>query len=423
MTSSAIDRATTGATLPKYRWLVLIACWASFTLTSVDRSTWGPASLFVGESLAVPLASLGAFATAYYIGYVVSNAFGGFLSDAFGGRVVLTISLLGAGIAMICFGSVTSPTVGIAVQAVVGFFAGADYAAGVRLIAGWFRPDELGLALGLFVTATSIGTAVANLVVPTLISNSGWQASYHVFGAISIVVAIILFVTVRPGPLLDSVEEPRRNSSRKPDFGALARNRDLLLTCLAGLCAFWGLYGFVTWSNALMIKGHGMGSEITGVVVAIFAISAIISKPVIGFVSDRFFHGARKAPIIALFGAFSALLVLFGMLATPVAFLIAAPFLGLTAYGWSPLIISLVPRLVPTWVTGAASGIANAIWQIGSILAPMAVGAVFAATGSFQAAFLTLAAGPLVGMAVMFFVREHRPHRENIRISTEKEGS
>lgn len=58
----------------RYRWVVLVLCWLAFTMTSVDRSTWGPASVFVGEDLGVPLASLGVFATAYYIGYVCSNA-------------------------------------------------------------------------------------------------------------------------------------------------------------------------------------------------------------------------------------------------------------------------------------------------------------------------------------------------------------
>jgi ACS family glucarate transporter-like MFS transporter len=421
MSSTATTGTPPEVKLSGYRWLVLIACWASFTLTSVDRSTWGPASIFVGESLAVPIASLGAFATAYYIGYVLSNAFGGFATDAFGGRIILTISLLGAGGAMMLFGATTSPVVGIAIQAVVGLFAGADYSAGIRLITSWFRPREQGLALGIFVTATSIGTAVANLVVPSLIRSSGWQASYHLFGAISIGTAILLFFTLRPGPLLE--ERPpkaQKGSRKKPDFGALVRNRNLLLTCLAGLCAFWGLYGFVTWSNTLMIKGHGISPETAGIVVAIFAISAIVSKPVIGFASDRFFKGARKPLTIALFGMFGVILVFFGTLETATAFIWAAPFLGIAAYGWSPLLVSLVPRLVPGSVTASASGLANAVWQLGSVFAPLAVGAVYAATGSFNAAFITLAAGPLVGMVVMFFVRE-RPAEEPVPAPDEKE--
>lgn len=419
MSSTDITTSKPEVKLSGFRWVILTAAWLSFTLTSIDRSTWGPASVFVGESLAVPIASLGAFATAYYVGYVVSNAISGFSADAFGGRIVLTISLLGAGIAMFFFGSVTSPVVGIAVQATVGFFAGADYSAGIRLITSWFRPRELGLAMGIFTTATSLGTAIANLVVPALITQSGWQTSYHLFGAISVVTAIVLFFTARPGPLLEERAMDRK-AGKKPQFGSMARNRNLLLTCFGGLCAFWGLYGFVTWSNALMIKGHKIAPETAGLVVAIFAISAILAKPTIGFITDRFFKGARKGPSIVLLFLFGMILLIFGTLETSTAFIIAAPFLGIAAYGWSPLLVSLVPRLVHSSVTGAASGIANAMWQLGSVFAPMAVGAVFAATGSFYSAFITLAIGPFLGAIVMLFVHE-KPAEPTATASTTRE--
>ena len=71
-----------------YRWVVLTLTWAAFTMTSVDRSSWGPASVTVGEHLGVSLAGLGLFATGYYVGYVISNVSGGVLSDWLGGRAV-----------------------------------------------------------------------------------------------------------------------------------------------------------------------------------------------------------------------------------------------------------------------------------------------------------------------------------------------
>jgi sugar phosphate permease len=117
-----------------YRWVVLLLCWASFTMTSVDRSTWGPASAAVGEALGVPLAGLGGFATAYYVGYVVSNAFGGVLADRLGGRIVMSGSLFAAGGFMVLFGSSPSAGAGLGLQALIGVFAGADYAAGVKLV-------------------------------------------------------------------------------------------------------------------------------------------------------------------------------------------------------------------------------------------------------------------------------------------------
>ncbi|MFC6066552.1 MFS transporter [Streptomyces ochraceiscleroticus] len=197
--------------------MVLVACWLSFTLTSIDRSTWGPASVFVGEGLAVPMASLGVFATAYYVGYVISNAIGGIGVDRFGGRIVLTVSLAGAGVFMSVFGSTTSATVGIAVQAVVGLFAGADYAAGVRLISSWFPSKKLGMPMGVFTTATSLGTAIANAVVPALIAWHGWGTSHHVFGIISVVVAALLLFVLRNGP-----EEVKGARRRLPSSGSPA---------------------------------------------------------------------------------------------------------------------------------------------------------------------------------------------------------
>src|SRR4051812_3495757 len=156
----------------RYRWVVLLLCWASFTMTSVDRSTWGPASSAVSDSWQVPLAALGIFATCYYIGYVVSNAAGGFLTDWFGSRVVLGTSLLGAGALMMLFGSTDSIPLGLVVQGVLGLFAGVEFSAGMKLITTWTPERELGRATGIFMTATSLGTVIANAVVPALIEHA-----------------------------------------------------------------------------------------------------------------------------------------------------------------------------------------------------------------------------------------------------------
>jgi nitrate/nitrite transporter NarK len=50
--------------------------------------------------------------------------------------------------------------------------------------------------------------------------------------------------------------------------------------------------------------------------------------------------------------------------------------------------------------------VTNAVWQLGSVIVPVAIGAVFQMTGSFRAAFAALAAGPLAGAVLMSFVRE-----------------
>ncbi|MBV2365420.1 nitrate/nitrite transporter [Streptomonospora nanhaiensis] len=402
----------TAAKAPAYRWVILILAWLAFTMTSVDRSTWGPASASVGEALGVSMAGLGVFATGYYIGYVISNAGGGFLTDWLGGRTILSASLFAAGVFMVCFGSSTSAAMGIAFQAVIGLFAGADYSAGVKLISTWFSERDRGMAMGVFMTATSLGTVVANTVVPRLIQWHDWQTSYHFFGGVSIAVAVACYVLVRNGDTGPAAARGR--SAALPDLRPMARNRDLLLLGLAGFGGLWGTYGFITWSNTLMVDGNGVDPVTAGTVVAVFAFTAVIGKPLIGLVTDLIGKG-RRLPTVVVLAFFSATLLVFGAMDSATAFLWVAPFLGLGAYIYSPLMVTMIPNVAGRALAGSAAGATNAVWQLGSVIVPVVVGAVYQHTGSFYAAFVTLAVGPLVGAAVMLLVREQAPANADAR--------
>lgn len=380
---------------------MVAVCWLAFILTSVDRSVWGPAAPSVDKSLGVPLAALGIFATAYYVGYVVTNFLGGVASDWIGPRAVLTTSIGVAGLCMIGFGTVHSFALGLVLQAVLGFFAGADYSAGAKTITSWFQARERNLAFGFYITATSLGTVIANLVVPRLIEGAGWRASYFLFGGICVVLAIVIAATVRTGPV-----EPSTQGRRLPSLRTLA-DRDLILLAIAGFGSLWGTYGFVTWSNTLMIKGSGVDPVRAGLVVVLFAITAVIFKPVIGFLSYRA-GGRKKMIIVAILAMFAVMLLIFGRLDNVTAFLIAAPLLGFAGYCYSPLQNAMIQDLAAPGTAGSAAGAVNAVWQLGSVAVPTVVGIVFATTGSVYSAFVTLAIGPVVGLLVTLLINEKR---------------
>lgn len=154
---------------------------------------------------------------------------------------------------------------------------------------------------------------------------------------------------------------------------------------------------------------------------AIYAAPGVLGKPLIGWTADKF-NGARRVPAMVVLGCFSIMLVVFGLLDNAVAFFIAAPLLGLGAHCYLPLIVALVPRLVSNRVVGSAAGMTDAMGRNGSVLVPLAVGAVFAATdNSFMAALITLAAGPFLGMIIMCFVNE-RPDDLEIAVKAEAPG-
>ena len=367
-------------------------------MSFADRLAWGNLSLAVSQSLTLPVATLGVFVTAFYAGYVLSNVAAGFGADWLGPRIMLAVSLAALGACTALFGSVSTVTGGLALQVLMGLTAGADYVAGVKLIATWFGPLERGRAMGLFMTATSLAVVLTNLLVPALLGSIGWQGAYRTLGLATLALGGIAALVVRDAPGI-------RTSHALPPFGALFRNRQLAFLGLAGFGALWGTWGFAFWAGALMVRGHGLTVTQSGFVVALFGAGAIVAKPVIGLVSDLL-GGRRRALIIACLLFFVLMMVVFSQLSTVQAFEIAGPFLGIGAFAYSPLMNTMVAEASGSGLAASGAGVTNAFWGLGNVIVPSVLGLVFAQTGSFVLACLTLSLGPLLGAICMVFVRE-----------------
>lgn len=384
------------------RWAILFVAWLSFLLSFVDRLTWASVSVSVGGSLGLPVGALGIFVTAFYIGYVICNALGGVASDRIGGRLTLTLSVASLGLFTFLFGFTTSVGYGLALQALMGLAAGADYASCIKLIVAWFDRTSRGRAMGILLIASSLGVTATNAIVPTLAASFGWQGVYRVLGVATLAVGAGAWLVLRdrpPGAPLAAVIQP------KFDLRPLLRNRNLVLLGMTGFAALWGTWGFAFWANALMIKGHGFTAVEAGFIVSLVGIAAIAGKPLIGLLSD-WLGGRRKWLTFGTFVLFAVMLMVFGSLTDKAAFMIAAPFVGLGAFVYSPLMAAMVAESSGVLLAGSAAGILNSVWQLGSVIVPVVVGVVFQSTGSFAAAFATLAAGPALAAVCLLFVRE-----------------
>lgn len=387
-----------------YRWLILFFAWLTFLLSFVDRLTWGNAAVKVGASLGLPIAALGVFVTAFYVGYVVFNVLGGLASDRIGGRLTLACSMTVLGICTFLFSFIHSVTAGLVLQAAMGLAAGADYAAGIKLIVGWFDRASRGRAMGFYMTASSLGVTITNATVPTLLAGMGWQTVYKLLGTVTVIVGVLALVLLR-----DGVQPAERRPSLAGDVGLLLRNRNILILALAGFGALWGTWGFAFWANALMIKGRHLTTVEAGGVLAMAGAAAVVGKLIVGMISDWLGGNRDKALIIIILAGFTAMLLIFGTLTGKAAFEIAAPFIGFFAFVYSPLTASVVAKAAGARLAGSASGLTNAFWQLGSMIVPIVVGVVFQTTGSFLAAFAALAAGPFLGAICMLFVRREAP--------------
>ncbi|WP_206093586.1 MFS transporter [Pandoraea sp. ISTKB] len=382
-----------------YRWVILAFAWGALLLTFVDRLVWGSLSVPVGQALGMSLGSLGIFVTAFYVGYVLSNVAGGVASDWMGPRRALALSLLPLGICTFLFGHIQSVSLGILLQALMGLAAGCDYAACVKLAATWFDRRHRGRAIGLLMTATSLAVVVTNAVVPKLLEIQSWSRIYEQLGVLTVVFGLVCYAVVRDGPLEGQNVPTTRNLRH------LLKHRDILLLALAGFGSMWGTWGFTFWANALMIKGYGLSVAAAGSITVLFGVGAIVSKPLIGLLSD-WLGGKRKLLVMICFFGFCAALLVFGQLHSIEQFRLIAPLLGIAGFAYSPLLAVMIAETAGPSAAGSATGFTNAFWQLGSVVVPVVVGMVFQSTHSFFFAFLTLAAGPALALLCLIPVRE-----------------
>lgn len=389
-------------TSSRYRWNVLLFVWAAFVLSCIDRYAWGTIAAPVGQVLGIQIAMLGAFATAFYLGYAVANLAGGPLTDLIGGRAALLVAMIPLGIATFCFGYVTTLASGIVVQVFMGLASGADYCAGLKLINAWFGRDK-GRAIGIFSTATSISIAAANMLVPALRTTYGWSNAFHILGVATAVVGILAFLGTGRAPA-----HATREKLTSGHLKGLACNRNFILLSVAGCAGLWGTIGFVSWANVLLTKHFGFTTAVSGGVLSVVGVAAFISKPLIGWISDLIpLH--RRYLAIACLTLFAVVLVAFGACGTLTQLYLIAPLLGVAGYGYLAVLITQITNVAGKTSAGSAAGISNALWQLGGALAPIVVGLTFARTGSFLCALAVVAIGPVIGAVTLLFIRKEDP--------------
>ncbi|WER47969.1 MFS transporter [Cupriavidus sp. WKF15] len=394
------------------RWLVLTVAWAALVLSTVCRLAWGTLAIPLGQSLTLPLAALGMFVTAFYVGYVLSNFVCGFAIDRVGGRVALSASLVSLAIATYAFSYTPTLTVGLVLQALMGLTAGADYAAGVKLVTTWFEKRERGRAVGLLMSASSVAVIATNAILPTLVEAYSWRVSYRLLGVLSVFLAVVCVAVLRDRVPTGGATQPgERHTHRARAHGQILADaralmtRNFVLLALAGCGAFWGTLGFTAWAIPLMVKAHHVSPVQAGYVLAVAGIAGLFAKPTIGWISDSF--GARRK-LLAILSLifFCAALLAFGQGDDLATFRLAAPFIGVGAFVYSPLLVTMVAEQTGPSRAGSGAGVANAAWQLGSALSPALVGLVFQAQHSFPLAFAVLAAGPLFGALCLAFIKE-----------------
>jgi MFS family permease len=348
-----------------------------------DRTIMSIAGPTIMREYSISETAMGSVYSAFLLSYTIFMTPGGWLTDIFGPRAVLTASVLGTalltGLTAFCgnpglgviFGIVPSFLV---VRFLFGVTAAPLYPATGRMAANWIPVTAQGWVQALIMAGSSVGAAFSPLLFARMIAAYGWRASFWMAAAGAATLGAVWFVSVRnhpPGKEAAALAKPKiRNQWR-----VLLTDKNLLLLTLGYFLTNYFEYIFFYWIYYYFGQIRHLGAKETSLATAMLFVTMAVMTPLGGKISDLLvlrygLKTGRRAVAMTAMAASAVLLSLgaggFGVITTVVLLSLAFGSAGCSEG--------------PFWATaieisgdqaGAVCGIFNTGGNIGGMLAPV----------------------------------------------------
>jgi len=302
----------------------------------------------------------------------------GALTDRYGGRRMFAALLAFSALPAVLFGYAESYWALVG----VGFFlgiAGSSFAVGIPFVAGWYREERQGFALGVYGTG-NIGTAVAAFSAPAVVTAFGRPA-------LGWTTAILLLGSAAGFGALarDAPREAPPTRYRE----VLRSGMRLWRLAFFYFVTFGGFVAMALLLPKLLSDWFDYSLVDAGLRAAGFTIAATLARPAGGWLSDRF--GAYPVLVLSFAGIAVDAAVLAALAPEPRIVPITAACLSLACFlgAGNGAVFKLVPAEFPN-DAGAASGIVGAAGGLGGFFPPIFMGIVKDVSGTYTVGFVGL---------------------------------
>ncbi|RKS17211.1 NNP family nitrate/nitrite transporter-like MFS transporter [Arthrobacter sp. AG1021] len=310
------------------------------------------------------------------LGRIVTGA----LTDRFGARKMFTVVLLASVPAVLLValaGTIGSFVLLIVAGTLLGI-AGTIFAVGVPFSSAWYEPKRRGFANGVFGMGM-IGTAVSAFFTPRLLSGLSYFGTHLFIAGLLVAMAALVWFFLRESPAWTPNAQPLVPKV----MGALKLPITWQMSFLYGI-VFGGFVAFSTFLPKYLttIYPDQVDPVGAGTRTALFAVAAVIARPIGGVLADKF--GPKVIALISLAGIVSLAYIVGqqpeeGIL-TGTVFILMASAMGL---GMGAVFAWIGPSTPPEKV-GAVSGVVAAAGGLGGYFPPLAMGATYhAETNSY----------------------------------------
>jgi NNP family nitrate/nitrite transporter-like MFS transporter len=223
---------------------ILNFAWFAFFLTFVVWFNYAPFTTVIREDLHLTVAQARTIGLCNLALTIPARIIIGMVLDRFGPRITFSALLVYAAIPCLAFASAQNFNQLVLSRLAMGI-VGAGFVVGIRLVAEWFQPKQIGFAQGIYGGWGNFGSFAAEAVLPSLAlgaaflygGHENWRFAIALSGIISAIYGVIFYFNVQNTPPGKEYQRPPRDGGMEvtsqrsfwaltltsiPLFGALA---------------------------------------------------------------------------------------------------------------------------------------------------------------------------------------------------------
>lgn len=409
----------------RYRWFIFWILAVGYIQVLFHRLCPAVVATDMMADLNAGGALIGFLSSAYFYPYALMQLPTGLMSDSWGPRKTITLFLCAAASGSVILGLAATPSVAVIGRLLVGLGVSTLFVCTLKILAEWFRVREFVTMTGILMAMGGIGSLSAATPMALLSSHFGWRLSFVLVGALTALLAALVWRIVRDRPSdLGWPAIAEHAATGVPPIGMAEGIR-----LVAATPAFWPLavwffckYGIFTsfaglWGGPYLMQVYGATRGETGGILSMVAIGMIVGGPLLGFLSNRVLKGRKPTLVLAS----SAIVAITALLAFRTGEL-SLPAIGVLCFGLGIFASSVAAigftcsrELFPAGIAGTAFGLLNLFPFAGGALLQPLLGAILESRGKagqaftlagYREAFFVLFLAALISLAASLCVKE-----------------
>ena len=385
-------RAEVATEFPRYRWVVIALWMTGHIWTYVVLGSLGFLLPSMREELGLSPIQEGFLGSAPQVANILlAVPFGWFLTR-YRPKLVGTISFFGAAALVFFQGWAPYFLLILLGRVLYGASATAREPARVLLIRQWIPPNEIVIANSLANLLWGI-VGLGFIAVPVVLEllDNSWRNTLHVFGLLSLAMAIAWHIFGKERITQDY--EAQHGRQKFSSLRVVLEHKEIWLLAVGMVGVGVNFSSFSTFWPSLRLDEYGMSLKASAVVMAVGGGFSSVSGLAVGILVSRF---GRKRQVLLLAGA-----ILAGT-AAPLLWVGSYPVLFavfmVQSVGWSffPVLMTIpfeLRGIKPREVAIVTSSIYTVVW-IGAFVGPILTGAIQEWTGSLRAGLLIAGLAP-----------------------------